>query len=143
MTDDALLGFLVALVVAALLTPPVARLARRIGAVDGVKERGLAQQATPLLGGLAIFAVVLVAAALYLPLNQSTRGILIGAAVITLVGAIDDWRELAAGLVLVLSGVSVQDLTLPFVGHVDLGELGDAITLIGLVGLINVVNFSD
>src|SRR6187200_2709107 len=153
MTDDALLGFLVALVVAALLTPPVARLARRIGAVDGVKERGLAQQATPLLGGLAIFAAVLVAAALYLPLNQSTRGILIGAAVITLVGAIDDWRELGAGpklagqvaaaLVLVLSGVSVQDLTLPFVGHVDLGELGDAITLIGLVGLINVVNFSD
>ena len=153
MKDDALLGFLVALVVAALLTPPVARLARRVGAVDGVKERGLAQQATPLLGGLAIFAAVLAASALYLPLNQSTRGILAGAAVITLVGAIDDWKELGAGakfagqvaaaLVLVLSGVSIQDFTLPFLGHVDLGELGDAITLIGLVGLINVVNFSD
>ncbi len=153
MKDDALLGFLVALVVAALLTPPVARLARRIGAVDGVKERGLSQQATPLLGGLAIFAAVLVAAALYLPLDEATRGILAGAAVITVVGAIDDWRELGAGpkfagqvaaaLVLVLSGVSVQDLTLPFIGHVDLGEAGDAITLIGLVGLVNVVNFSD
>jgi UDP-GlcNAc:undecaprenyl-phosphate GlcNAc-1-phosphate transferase len=151
--DDALLGFLVALVVAALLTPPVARLARRVGAVDGVKERGLAQQATPLLGGLAIFAAVLAASALYLPLDDPTRGILGGAAVITLVGAIDDWKELgpgpkfagqvAAALVLVLSGVSVQDFTLPFVGHVALGELGDAITLVALVGLINVVNFSD
>ena len=56
MKDDALLGFLVALAVAALLTPLVARLARRVGAVDAVKERGLAREATPLLGGLAIFA---------------------------------------------------------------------------------------
>ena len=44
MKDDALLGFLVALVVAALLTPLVARVARRIGAVDAVKERGLARE---------------------------------------------------------------------------------------------------
>ena len=97
MKDDALLGFLVALVVAALLTPPVARLARRIGAVDAVKERGLAREATPLLGGLAIFAATLVAALLFLPMTQATKGILGGAALITVVGALDDWRELSAG----------------------------------------------
>ena len=74
MKDDALLGFLVALVVAALLTPLVARLARRIGAVDAVKERGLAREATPLLGGLAIFAGVLVAALLFLPMTDATKG---------------------------------------------------------------------
>jgi UDP-GlcNAc:undecaprenyl-phosphate/decaprenyl-phosphate GlcNAc-1-phosphate transferase len=62
MKDDALLGFLLALVVATLLTPLVAKLARRVGAVDAVKERGLARAATPLLGGLAIFSAVLVAA---------------------------------------------------------------------------------
>ena len=64
MKDDALLGFLVALVVAALLTPLVARLARRSAPSTRVKERGLAREATPLLGGLAIFAAVLVAALL-------------------------------------------------------------------------------
>ena len=127
MKDDALLGFLVALVVAALLTPLVARLARRIGAVDGIKERGLAREATPLLGGLAIFAAVLVAALLFLPLSQSVKGILGGAALITAVGALDDWRELGAGpklagqvvaaLILVLSGVSIDIVTLPFVGR--------------------------
>src|SRR5215210_6812721 len=94
MKDDALLGFLVALAVAALLTPQVARLARRVGAVDGVKERGLAREATPLLGGLAIFAAVLVPALLFLPLSQSAKGILGGAALITVIGAFDDWREL-------------------------------------------------
>jgi UDP-GlcNAc:undecaprenyl-phosphate/decaprenyl-phosphate GlcNAc-1-phosphate transferase len=153
MKDDALLGFLVALAVAALLTPPVARLARRIGAVDAVKERGLAREATPLLGGLAIFGAVLVAALLFVPMSSSTKGILGGAAVITAVGAVDDWRELGAGikltgqvgaaLVLVLSGVTMDVVTLPFLGRVEFNEAGDVLTLIGLVALMNVVNFSD
>ena len=46
MKDDALLGFVVALVVAALLTPFVARFARRVGAVDAVTDRGLARAAS-------------------------------------------------------------------------------------------------
>ena len=153
MKDDALLGFLVALVVAAILTPHVARLARRVGAVDAVKDRGLSRDATPLLGGLAIFAAALVAALLFVPMTQATKGILGGAALITAVGALDDWRELgpglklsgqvAAALVLVLSGVSVESITLPFIHRVDFGTTGDLLTLLGLVGVMNVVNFSD
>jgi UDP-GlcNAc:undecaprenyl-phosphate GlcNAc-1-phosphate transferase len=153
MKDDALLGFLVALAVAALLTPPVARLARRIGAVDAVKDRGLAREATPLLGGLAIFGAVLVAALLFVPMSSTAKGILGGAALITAVGAVDDWRELGAGaklagqvaaaLVLVLSGVTMDVVTVPFLGRVEFHEAGDVLTLIGLVGVMNVVNFSD
>jgi len=151
--DDALLGFLVALVVAALLTPLVARLARRVGAVDAMTERGLARDATPLLGGLAIFGAVIAAALLFVPLTTPIKGILGGAALITAVGAIDDWRALGAGpklagqiaaaLILVLSGVSMDIVTLPFVGRVEFNEAGDVLTLIGLVGLMNIVNFSD
>ena len=153
MKDDALLGFLVALVVAALLTPLVARLARRVGAVDAMTERGLARDATPLLGGLAIFGAVIAAALLFVPLTTPIKGILGGAALITVVGAIDDWRALGAGpklagqiaaaLILVLSGVSMDIVTLPFVGRVEFNEAGDVLTLIGLVGLMNIVNFSD
>lgn len=153
MKDDALLGFLLALAVATLLTPLVARLARRVGAVDAVKERGLARDQTPLLGGLAIFAAVAVAALLFAPMTTAMKGILGGAALITAVGAVDDWRELGAGtklagqvaaaLVLVLSGVTMDVVTLPFLGRVEFDEAGDVLTLIGLVGLMNVVNFSD
>jgi UDP-GlcNAc:undecaprenyl-phosphate/decaprenyl-phosphate GlcNAc-1-phosphate transferase len=153
MKVDALLGFLLALVVAIFLTPLVARLARRIGAVDAVKERGLAREATPLLGGLAIFAGVLAGAAVFVPVTTETRAIMAGAALITAVGALDDWRELspsakllgqvAAALVLVVSGVSVADLTLPFVHRVELGAAGGPLTVIGLVALMNIVNFSD
>jgi UDP-GlcNAc:undecaprenyl-phosphate GlcNAc-1-phosphate transferase len=152
--SDALFAFLVAFGVAALATPPVARLARRLGAVDEPRERGLAARSTPLLGGLAILAGVLVAAAIWLPAGQETRGILAGAAVIALVGALDDVFDLgpgvkllgqvAAALIPVLSDVRVENVTLPFLGALDFGEVGGGVlTVIGLVGLMNVVNFSD
>lgn len=151
---DALLAFVVAGAVAALLTPPVARLAARVGAIDEPRERGLAARRTPLLGGLAILAGVLVAAVIWLPLDQQTTGILLGAGLIAAIGALDDIVELspalklvgqvAAALIPVVAGVRVENVTLPFLGAIDLGgELGGALTVIGLVGLMNVVNFSD
>ena len=153
MESDALYGFLVAFAAAALLTPLVARLARRIGAVDELKARGLAREATPLLGGLAIFAGVLLAALLFLPDNERTRGIIAGAAFITLIGAWDDARDLpplvklagqiVAALILVNAGVVVNNITFPFLGALNFGDLGAPLTVIGLVAVMNVVNFSD
>ena len=153
MVTKAVLAALVAFAVSAALTPVAARLARRAGAVDDLKERGLARAQTPLLGGLAIFGAVIAAALLFVPLTTPVKGILGGAALITAVGAIDDWRALGAGpklagqiaaaLILVLSGVSMDIVTLPFVGRVEFNEAGDVLTLIGLVGLMNIVNFSD
>ena len=61
MEDRALIAFVLALALTAAVTPLVARLARRVGALDPVQERGLASEPTPLLGGLAILAGVLVA----------------------------------------------------------------------------------
>ena len=153
MRADALLGFLVALVVSGGLTPAIGRVAVRIGAVDDVKDRGLARQATPLLGGLAILAAVLVAGALFLPGTERWQGILLAAAIIAVVGAYDDWRELspgvklfgqvAAAVVCVRAGVEVGNITFPFVGPLDFGSLGAPLTVVGLVFLMNVVNFSD
>jgi UDP-GlcNAc:undecaprenyl-phosphate GlcNAc-1-phosphate transferase len=151
---DALYAFLVALAAAALLTPFVARLAVRVGAVDEPRTRGLASRSTPLLGGLAILAGVLVAALIWLPIDQQTTGILLGAALIAAIGAVDDTFELSpavkligqisAALIPVLAGVRVEHITLPFLGALDFGAaLGGALTVIGLVGLMNVVNFSD
>ena len=153
METRALLAFVVALALTTAVTPLVARVARRIGAVDPVQERGLASERTPLLGGLAILAGVLVAGALFLPASSEMRGILGAAALITVVGLVDDIRDLspgvklvgqlAAGLICVLSGVRVDDFTLPFLGRVELGDVGGPLTLIGLVAVMNVVNFSD
>lgn len=150
---DAVFAFLVAVAVAALTTPLAAKLAFRVGAVDEPRERGLASRATPLLGGLAILAGVLVAAAIWLPITEETRGILLGAALIALVGAIDDvfdlppqWKllgQVAAAVIPVASGVKVENITFPFLGALQFGAAGGVLTVIGLVALMNVVNFSD
>jgi UDP-GlcNAc:undecaprenyl-phosphate GlcNAc-1-phosphate transferase len=154
---DAVLAFAVAFAVAALLTPLAARLATRIGAVDIPRDRGLATRETPLLGGLAIFAAVLVASLLFLNLDgivgERMRGVLWGCTLITLVGALDDRFDLhpllkfagqfAAAAIPVAAGVEVANITLPFLGPVSLGDAGAPLTVIGLVFVMNVVNFSD
>lgn len=153
MEDVAAYAFLTSFAVATLLTPVVARLARRIGAVDPVRDRGLARVATPLLGGIAILAGALVAAIAFLPDTTEMRAILIAAVLITAVGAIDDvWDlppavklagQVIAAAIPVAAGVRVDTFTLPFLGRVELGDLGGPMTLIGLVAIVNVVNFSD
>ena len=153
MVDDGLRGLLVAFVVATLLTPVAGFVARRIGAVDTPRARGLAERSTPLLGGLAIFAGAVTAALLFLPDTSRYHAIILGCAVIALVGAVDDVLELpplvklagqiGAALVLVLGGVTVDNFTLPFVHSIDLGAAGGPLTLIGLVAIMNAVNFTD
>ena len=152
---DALWAFLVAATVALLLTPLTARLAHRVGAVAHPRERDLHDAPMPRLGGLAILAGVLLAGALLLPGGQETRGILGGAAAITLVGAIDDARpgglhpvvklagQFAAALIPVVCEVRVENITLPFVEPLDLGAWGFVLTLLGIVAVMNVVNFTD
>jgi UDP-GlcNAc:undecaprenyl-phosphate GlcNAc-1-phosphate transferase len=164
-----LFAFLVAMAVAAVLTPLAARFARRIGAVSKVRERGLGKTPTPLLGGLAILAGVLIAAALWMPStvhlprlvhsNETHGGVvhtwamLGGAVLIALVGALDDvfdlrpqWKllgQIAAAFVAVEAGVVVTDVTIPFIGALQFPNAGPYLTIIWLVGLMNVVNFSD
>jgi UDP-GlcNAc:undecaprenyl-phosphate GlcNAc-1-phosphate transferase len=166
---DAFFAFLVATAIAALLTPLAGRLAHRVGAVVLPSERGLAERATPALGGLAILAGALLASALWLPATISlhhtagtapgsggtvhTWAIIVGACLITLVGAIDDihplapqWKllgQVAAALIAVEAGAVVTDVTIPFIGTLQLPNTGGALTVFWLVGLMNVVNFSD
>src|SRR5271166_5143826 len=160
---DALYAFLVAAAVTALLTPVTMRLARAVGAIDQPRERGLSERPTPLLGGLAIFAGALVAGLIWLPAGYGRQdelwhGVLIAAAVITLVGALDDRFELPpavklagqvlAAVIVVHFGVAVKAITLPFVGRLSFPNAGATnagplLTVIGLVVMMNVVNFSD
>lgn len=150
---QAVLAFAVAAGVTALITPLTVRLAWRIGAVDEPRERGLSNRAMPRLGGLAILAGALVAAAIWLPETLRWRSILAAAAIITVVGCLDDLLDLPAGLklggqcaaalVAILGGVEVRDFTFPLLGRTELGSFGAPATLIGLVLIMNVVNFSD
>lgn len=154
---DAVYAFLAAFAVAALLTPLTARFAVRVGAVDSPRDRGLAKGSTPLLGGVAIFLAVLTAVLLFLTpsdvVADRIHGIVAGAAVITIVGALDDRFDLhpavkllgqiAAATIPVAAGVKVDNITLPFIGALNFAHMGGPITVLGLVAVMNVVNLSD
>ncbi len=82
-----------------------------------------------------------------------TWTIIVGACLITLVGAIDDWRglapavkligQIAAAVIAVEGGVKVTNVTIPFIGGLQFPHEGGVLSAIWLVGLMNVVNFSD
>ena len=97
-TIDALFAFVTAAAIAWLLVPVAEALAIRIGAIDMPRERSLHTEPTPKLSGAAILVAVLVSGVIFLPLDEETRAILIGAAAIALVGVVDDIVELNAGM---------------------------------------------
>jgi UDP-GlcNAc:undecaprenyl-phosphate/decaprenyl-phosphate GlcNAc-1-phosphate transferase len=165
-TTDALVAFITAFAVAWVLVPVAESLAFRIGAIDHPRERSLHTQPTPKLSGMAILIAVCAVGAIFLPWDAETRAILGGAVVIAAVGMVDDVVELPAGLKLlgqtvaaaipVSAGVSVDVLTLPFIGGVEPGateiadlpllgevDLGQFLTVIGIVGMANVINLID
>jgi UDP-GlcNAc:undecaprenyl-phosphate/decaprenyl-phosphate GlcNAc-1-phosphate transferase len=150
---DAVLAFFLALIVVWISTPVVRALAWRIGAIDEPRQRGLHHEPTARLGGVAILAGIVAAGLIFLPSGQQTTGILVGAAVIVAVGVADDLLDLSADVKLagqvlaavvpVAAGVRVETMTLPFLGHLDLGDFSYPLTVIGIVALMNIVNFID
>src|SRR5689334_14264334 len=87
-------GAVAALLIVVLLTPAVGGMARRLGAVDEPDGRRLNVIPIPRLGGIALFFGIFVPALAFLHLGHAMRGLLIGAAVATVVGAVDDTRGL-------------------------------------------------
>src|SRR5438876_10986745 len=147
-------GALLALVVVILLTPAVGGMARLIGAVDRPERRRLNVRPIPRLGGLALFFGIFVPALAFLDLSRETRGLLLGAAVATTVGAIDDFRglvwweklagQIAAASIPVGFGTWVHRFTFPIVGiHVLPKWIGMPLSVLWIVAIMNMVNFLD
>jgi UDP-GlcNAc:undecaprenyl-phosphate GlcNAc-1-phosphate transferase len=147
-------GAAVALAIVVLLTPAVGGMARLLGAVDEPALRRLNRGTVPRLGGIALFFGIFVPALAFLPLGRETRGLLLGAAVATTVGAIDDFRglvwweklggQLAAAAIPTGFGIWVHRFTFPLVGVHQLPEwVGVPLTVLWIVAIMNMVNFLD
>ena len=153
-TPEVLYGAAIALLVVVLLTPAVGGMARLLGVVDEPDARRLNRRPIPRLGGLAIFLGIVVPSLAFLDLSGEMRGIMLGAAVACVVGAVDDFRGLVplqklAGQLLAASiptvfGVWVDHFTFPFLGAVDLPAwVGVPVTVVWIVAVMNMVNFLD
>src|SRR5690348_4228798 len=150
---EVLYGAVAALVIVLLLTLAVGSAARYLRLVERRAEGERDRPTVPRFGGLAMFIGVIVPSVAFLPLNGAMKGIVLGAAVATIVGAVDDFRllpwwqklggqVLAAAIPAVGFGVYLQSFT--FVGVFDIPKwIGVPVTVIGIVAVMNMVNFLD
>ncbi|CAL9437540.1 MraY family glycosyltransferase [Streptomyces pilosus] len=158
-----LLTLCVTAAVTYLLTGPVRKFAIVAGAMPEIRARDVHREPTPRLGGIAMFfglcAGLLVADHLT-NLNQlfersnEPRALLSGAALIWLIGVLDDKFEIdaliklggqmiAAG-VMVMQGLTILWLPIPGVGSVALTQWQGTLLTVALVVItINAVNFVD
>ena len=90
--------FLVAFVVSLLVTPLAIKLAPKIGSMDVPRDgRRMHVKAMPRFGGMAIFAGTMISTVIFLlQLDNRIVGILIGGALIYILGIIDDLTNLPA-----------------------------------------------
>jgi UDP-GlcNAc:undecaprenyl-phosphate GlcNAc-1-phosphate transferase len=159
------LTFLVALAAVSVFVPQVRDFALRTGAVQKGGGRRIHEGAIANIGGLAIFAgfilAVMAGSVFFFDLIEPYRlqlwAIVMGAALMTLVGFMDDIWELpplmrlisqfmAAG-VLVVNGVRIDFITNYFLegsSYLFFGEpLAVIVTLLWVVGFTNAFNFID
>jgi UDP-GlcNAc:undecaprenyl-phosphate GlcNAc-1-phosphate transferase len=153
------LCFIVAAAVAAAATPPAIALAKRAGALAHPNARRVHSTPTPMWGGLAML-VGFLAAAIVLSLMRDRAvvggvpsvqlaGVLLGACLIALLGAIDDRFEMRA-LPKLMGQIACAALLLPFgvaitglAGHDLAPWVGYVLTIIWVVAIVNAINFID
>ncbi len=170
---DYLSWLVVALAAAALLslvlTPVVRRFAIRLDNIDQPDARRVNDAPVPRGGGIAVAASFLIVAVVGILVNNATgtvpvpsslddselAGLLVGGAVATVIGVLDDtfqlrarWQllgQLALAGLAVIAGVTVFTIANPFgPGNIVLtGPYAVGFTVVWIVGMINSINFID
>ncbi|WP_404539876.1 undecaprenyl/decaprenyl-phosphate alpha-N-acetylglucosaminyl 1-phosphate transferase [Dyella agri] len=125
-----------------------------LGLVDRPDQRKQHLGEVPLVGGLAIFMGLIVGAACYGAFRKFEGTLLETAAVLALLGALDDrfglsvrdrllTQTIAILTVIASTGVYVHTLGQIFGHEVALGWLGVPVTVIAVIGLVNAFNMMD
>ena len=161
-----LLVAIVSVIVSATLTPLVRRVAPMLGAVDHPGGRRVHVAATPRMGGAAVLLAYLSALGVAMatglfPWTQrpgqghaTVGALMVGGALIAIVGAVDDIRDIGAkrkllAQVLVASiawwgGARIETITFPAFGQVFFGPVVSYfLSLAWILAFINAINLID
>lgn len=163
------LATLAAAILSFVLTPPVTRLARRLGIVDHPDHRRVNTRPVPRGGGLAVASAFLLVAIAFVALSDRVElvrasgsvdageltALLAGGAVAAAIGVLDDYLQLRArwqlaGQAVLALGAVALGINVGFVnnpvgpGSIRFdGAFAAAFTVIWIVGMINSINFID
>lgn len=152
-------------VISLFITYFVIRFSSKLGILDTPRVREnhpatLHKISIPRGGGIPIFLTVLVASMIFIPFSKTLSAILAGGLLILGVGLIDDRKPVSpylrlvinilAGILLVLSGISISFFTNPLGGILDISGfellglpvIAWGVTLVWIVALTNIVSWS-
>lgn len=165
-----ILPWLVSVVVSFGVTYVVIRFAKKLKIIDdpshSTHPKVIHTRPTPRGGGIPIFAALIVATLIFLPLDKHSIGILIGAVIVTVMGFLDDRYGLSPYLRIFLgflaaaapiaAGIGIAFTNSPFGGIIDLSHpqivfsflgsthtiwlLSDLFALFWITFLMNVLN---
>ncbi|WP_246942772.1 glycosyltransferase family 4 protein [Bacillus pinisoli] len=147
------LACLICLLITIGITPLIKKLAFKIGATDKPNQRKVHQKVMPRLGGLAIYISFIIGVVIVRPEHSLLIPILIGSGIILITGILDDMIELSAkvklmgqvvaALVVVLGGLQVDFINLPFGAKLEFGLFSIPLTILWIVGITNAINLID
>lgn len=165
-----ILSFALAALIAYLSTPLVIRFANKIGIIDDPKKnkhpKVIHTYPVPRGGGIAIYLGVLIAAAIFIPLDKHLLAILLSITLIVVLGTLDDKYNLnpyvrltsqflIAGIP-IIAGIGISYITSPIGGIINLSQpqinffllgegrsiwlLSDIFALLWIVFMMNMLN---
>jgi UDP-GlcNAc:undecaprenyl-phosphate/decaprenyl-phosphate GlcNAc-1-phosphate transferase len=151
--NNAIVSGLICFITVIAITPLVMKLAIKINAVDQPNQRKVHTKVMPRLGGLSIIIGVIIGYFYSGLFQQQVLGISLGALVIILLGLADDIYQLSAktkllaqilaGLLVVMSGLLIEIINIPFVGIYEIGYFSYPLTIFWIIAITNAINLID
>lgn len=153
-----LIALAAALIISFALTPVVKSFAQKVGAVDVPRDaRRMHKVPIPRLGGLAIFLGFIISVLAFADITYQLQGILLGAVIIVVLGALDDVTplpamlkfvvQIIASLIPIMHGVVISCISNPNLfssnPYWHLGWLAIPVTILWIVAVTNAVNLID
>lgn len=149
----------------------VRKLALRLKLVDDPLHRKhpaqIHQGTIPRAGGLALYLGIIIPILIFLPVNKALLGIILGAALTTIIGLIDDWKDLSpyprfvlnilTALLPVAAGIGIPfinnpldgiirldflKITFNFFGQHSILVLSDLVAVLFIVWTMNIIGWS-
>ncbi|MCE4955853.1 glycosyltransferase family 4 protein [Macrococcoides caseolyticum] len=144
---------LITIFISLIMSPIVIKLSHYIGALDKPNYRKVHTKPVSVLGGVVILISFLVGIYIGHPVEPEIKPIIIGAILINILGIFDDIFDLSAIIklvgqiaiasIVVMHGIKLDLITLPFGVVIEFGILSIPMTILWIVAVTNAINLVD
>lgn len=143
------------IIISLIVVPLNKALSFKVGAVDNPSKRRMNKVVMPTMGGLGLYAVSFFSLFFFQPIsNDYLLPIFISSTIIIITGVFDDIKEvkpiikllgiiLAALIIYYWAGISIDMITIPFIGEIKFGFFSLPLTIIWIIAITNAINLID